>query len=111
MQTHPPGKRSADYITILQQACSNVAGFDQLYKDLERSISISGKSQSTLTNYSRQLAHLALHYQTLPTDLDAEQVMDYLFLVKSKGTNSATFFKFTVYGLRYACKIRGLDYY
>jgi len=110
MQTPPPGHRSADYITILQQACSNVAGFDQLYKDLERSISISGKSQRTLTNYSRQLAYLALHYQTLPTDLDAEQVMDYLFLVKSKGTTSATFFKFTVYGLRYACKVRGLDY-
>jgi len=76
MRPHPPGRRSADYITILQQAWSKIAGFDQLNKDLERSISISGKSQSTLTNYSRQLAHLALHYQALPIDLDAEQVMD-----------------------------------
>lgn len=36
--------------------------------------------------------------------------MDYLYLVKSRGTTSATFFNFTVYGLRYACKLRGLAY-
>lgn len=105
-----PGKRSADYVTIVAQACAKVTGFAQLYKDLERSISISGKSDSLLTNYGRQLAHLALHYDCVPTDLDSEQVMDYLHLVKSRGTVSATFFKFTVYSLRYACKLRGLTY-
>ena len=110
MQQQRPGKRSPDYVTIVAQACAKVAGFEQLYKELERSVSISGKSSSTLTNYARQLAHLALHYHCLPTDLDAEQVMDYLHLVKSRGTASATFFKFTVYGMRYACKLRGLSY-
>ena len=77
---------------------------------MERSISITGKSKSTLTNYSRQLAQLALHYNCFPLELDSEQVMDYLHLVKSRGTTSATFFKFTVYGMRYACRMRGLEY-
>ena len=99
-----------DYVTIVQQACDKVTGFSLLYKEMERSISISGKSLSTLTNYSRQLAHLALHYNCFPLELDSEQVMDYLHLVKSRGTISATFFKFTVYGLRYACRMRGLEY-
>ncbi len=99
-----------DYVTIVQQACNKVKGFELLYKDLERSICITGKSKSTLTNYSRQLAHLALHYNQFPLELDGEQVMDYLHLVKSRGTTSATFFKFTVYGLRYACRMRGLEY-
>lgn len=99
-----------DYVTIVQQAINKVTGFEQLYKEMERSISITGKSKSTLTNYARQLAHLALHYNSFPLELDAEQVMDYLYLVKSRGTTSATFFKFTVYGMRYACKLRGLDY-
>lgn len=99
-----------NYVTIVQQASNKVTGFCELYKEMERSISITGKSKSTLTNYSRQLAHLALHYNCLPLDLDAEQVMDYLHLVKSRGTTSATFFKFTVYGLRYACRLRGLEY-
>ena len=99
-----------DYVTIVEQACDKVTGFDELYKEMERAISITGKSKSTLTNYSRQLTHLALHYDCFPLDLDGEQVMDYLHLVKSRGTTSATFFKFTVYGMRYACRLRGLEY-
>ena len=75
-----------------------------------RSVNVSGKSKSTLTNYGRQLAHLALHFNQLPTLLDSEQVMDYLNFVKAKGTASATFFKFTVYGMRAACKLGGLPY-
>ena len=100
------GLRTADphYQTIVQQAINKVTGFRQLYKELERAINVSGKSKSTLTNYSRQLAHLALHYQQLPTELDNEQVLDYLHLVKANGSPSATFFKFTVYGMRYACR-------
>ncbi|MEJ7827975.1 MAG: tyrosine-type recombinase/integrase, partial [Segetibacter sp.] len=114
MQTtkRPTGLRTAacDYETLVQQAINKVTGFQQLYKELERAINVSGKSKSTLTNYSRQLAHLALHYNTLPTNLDSEQVLDYLHLVKANGSPSATFFKFTVYGMRYACKLKGLPY-
>jgi len=109
-QTTGPGKRATDYVTILQQACGKVTGFLPLYNDLERAINVTGKSTSTLTNYGRHLAHLALHYQQLPTELDNEQVLDYLHLVKTNGSASATFFKFTVYGMRYACKLRGLPY-
>ena len=106
------GLRTAapDYETLVQQAINKVTGFDQLYKELQRAINVTGKSKSTLTNYSRHLAHLALHYQILPTELDNEQVLDYLHLVKANGSPSATFFKFTVYGMRYACKLRGLPY-
>ncbi len=114
MQTtkRPTGLRTAatNYETLVQQAINKVSGFGQLYKELQRAINVSGKSKSTLTNYSRQLAHLALHYNQLPTELDSEQVLDYLHLVKSNGSPSATFFKFTVYGMRYACKLRGLPY-
>lgn len=112
MQKQTTGMRTMDkdYVTIVQQACNKVTGFEQLYKEMERAISITGKSKSTLTNYSRQLAHLSLHYNCFPLELDAEQLMDYLHLVKSRGTISATFFKFTVYGLRYACRMRGLEY-
>jgi site-specific recombinase XerD len=114
MQTtkRPTGLRTAatNYETLVQQAINKVTGFDALYKELERAINVSGKSTSTLTNYSRHLAHLALHYQVLPTELDNEQVLDYLHLVKADGSPCATFFKFTVYGMRYACRLRGLPY-
>ena len=113
MQNKPTtGLRTAanDYVTIVQQACDKVRGFTKLYQDLERPINVSGKSKSTLTNYGRHLAHLALHFNQLPTELDCEQVLDYLHFVKAKGAPSATFFKFTVYGMRAACKLGGLPY-
>ena len=47
MQTKPTtGLRTAatDYVTVVQQACNKITGFSLLYKELERSISISGKS-------------------------------------------------------------------
>ena len=100
----------AGAVTIVAQACAKISGFEQLYKDMGRSLSVNGKSVSTLKNYGRQLAYLALHYNCLPTALDKEQVLDYLHHIKSNGTPSATLFKFTVYGMRYACKMRGLSY-
>lgn len=98
------------YTPIIEQACERIPGFEKLFKQMERSISIEGKSKSTLINYSRHLAHIALHYNCFPLELSADKVLDFLFLVKSNGTPSASFFKFTVYGLRYACRLRGLDY-
>lgn len=109
-QTTGLRRAANDYVTIAAQACDKVIGFKELYQKLERSIDVSGKSKSTFTNYGRQLAHLALHYNEVPTSLDAEQVLDYLHLVKSNGTPSASFFKFTVYGLRAACKLMDLPY-
>jgi site-specific recombinase XerD len=109
-QTTPLWATAKDYITVVAQASAKVNGFKQLYQEMERSICVSGKSHTTLANYGRQLAHLALHYNCLPTELDKDQVLDYLHMVKSKGTPSATLFKFTVYGMRYACKMRGLSY-
>lgn len=50
---------ASDYQTLVQQAAVKVSGFEQLYKELERAINISGKSKSTLTNYAR-------HLHTLP---------------------------------------------
>ncbi len=53
MQTkQTTGLRTAasDYVTIVAQASAKVSGFEQLYKEMGRSISVSGKSISTLTN-------------------------------------------------------------
>jgi hypothetical protein len=69
MQTkQTTGLRPMDinYVTIVKQACDKVMGFLELYKEMERAMCITGKSKSTLTNYSRQLAHLALHYNQFP---------------------------------------------
>jgi site-specific recombinase XerD len=95
--------------TLVAQACAKVNGFAELYKRLERKVSISGKSLSTLKNYSCHLAHIALHFNCLPTELDEEQIEDYLhFLQKQHNTPSDSYFKHTVYGLRFVFRLEGL---
>ena len=52
---------------------------------------------------------MSLHFKCSPLDLDEEQVLDYLHLLKSQHkTPSDSFFKHTVYGLRYAYRISGM---
>lgn len=70
------GTPARNYETIVKQACNKVNGFSELCQEMERFINISGKSKSTFINYRRQLAHLALHYEGFPLDLDSEQVID-----------------------------------
>lgn len=54
---------------------------------------------------------MALHFGALPTDLDPEQVKDYLFELQQRSkTPSQTYFKHTVYGLRFLLKTEGLPY-
>lgn len=77
---------------------------------MQQRMSISGKSPSTLKNYSHHLAKMALHFGQLPTELDEDQINDYLYLMQQEHrTPSESYFKFTVYGLRYAFRINGLQ--
>lgn len=77
----------------------------------ERNISVLGHSPRTFDNYSRHIATLALHIQCLPTELDSEQVQDYLYGLQQRSkTPSQTYFKHTVYGLRFLLKNFDLPY-
>jgi site-specific recombinase XerD len=95
----------------LNRACHEVNGFDELLQRFERNISILGRSPRTFENYARHVAAMALHFKTLPTELDPEQVKDYLFeLQKRSQTPSQSYFKHTVYGLRFLLKTENLPY-
>ena len=84
-------------------------GFEGLYLKLKRNFSINGKAESTFNNYTRCLAHLALHYSANPVELNEESVNDYLFYCKNlHKTPSESFFKHTIYGLRAAYKVYGM---
>jgi integrase/recombinase XerD len=93
--------------TIVQRACQELAGFKSLCLQLEKRILITGKSMSTLNSYLRCVAHLSLHFNVLPTQLTHEQLEDYLYHLKKKGA-AESFFKHTVYGLRYLFRVVGL---
>jgi len=94
----------------LETALTDVPEFKSLADSLERSFSINGKAISTLRNYLRCLAHLALYYKCSPENLDEEQINDYLYHCQNlHKTPSESFFKHTVYGLRATYKVLGMD--
>lgn len=77
----------------------------------EGTVSVLGRSPSTFRNYALHVAAISLYFGKLPTELDPEQVQDYLYYLQKKSkTPSQTYFKHTVYGLRFLLKSEGLPY-
>lgn len=74
-------------------------------------MSVLGRSPSTFKNYSAHIAAISLHYGKIPTELDPEQIHEYLFMLQKRSkTPSQTYFKHTVYGLRFLLKTEGFEY-
>ena len=74
-------------------------------------MSVLGRSESTYRNYAQHVAAMALHFGKIPTELDVEQVQEYLYILQKRSkTPSLTYFKHTVYGLRFLLKSEGLPY-
>ncbi len=87
-------------------ACKTINGFEEFRFRFKSRIALAGLTQSTHYNYLYSLAKLALHFERIPTDIDPEQVNDYLYLLtQTRNCPSQSFFKFTVYGLRFAYRL------
>jgi len=80
---------------MIQRARHQVSGFNDLWIKLEQSIIVGGHSPSTLINYGRCIAKIALHFNRVPTQLDEEQINGYLFHLKQGKNHSLSYFKHT----------------
>lgn len=91
--------------SIIVRASQQIPGFRKVLELLKKHMINHGTSASTFKNYLRHIAAISLHYNKRPDLLTKEEVDDYLYLLKQKSkTPSLSFFKFTVYGLRYMFK-------
>lgn len=96
--------------TIVDQACDSVPGFRKLYEELRQKMVLSGQSKSTLSNYSRKMAHVSLHFKKLPQNISEKEINRYLAeLARCSKTPSLSQFKHTVYGLRYCYHLLGMN--
>lgn len=103
-------KRSPKEATLVAQASAKVQGFAEMYSRLKRRIKTSGRSSSTLNNYARHIAQMSLHLNCLPTELDDDQIEDYLYLLQQQhNTPSESYFKHTVFGLRFLFRLEGCN--
>ena len=79
---------------MINRAVLEVPEFEELLLRFKRSISVLGRSELTFKSYARNIAAMALHFGKIPTELDAKQVQEYLFLLQKRSkTPSQTYFK------------------
>ena len=82
-----------------------------MYQRFERTMSILGRSKKTFESYGRHIAAISLHFGRTPLELEAEDVQDYLYELQQQAkTPSQTYFKHTVFSLRFLLKHENLPY-
>ena len=94
---------------IIDRAKDEITGFASIYAKLEQKVILGGLSSSTLLNYGRCIAKISLHFKCPPTHLDEEQINGYLQHLLSGDRPSKSYFKHTVYGLRFLFRIHDLE--
>lgn len=98
-----------EYYTIVEQAKDNVPGFrDAFAKFIER-VTIDQNSKSMITNYSRSIAHVALHFGRVPQVISVDEINSYLYRMSVHEKQSASYFKQAVFGLRHWFRLFGLE--
>ena len=80
-----------------------------MYQQMLTKIRLNGQSESTLRNYGRCIAHLSLYFGTTPLELRDAQINEYLLLLRDRQNPSLSYFKHTVYGLRYCFRLAGRE--
>lgn len=98
-----------DYYTLVEQARDGVPGFGVAYAKFEQRVVLDGCSKSLQTNYSRNLASLAIHFGKVPHEVPVDQINAYLYSLTVQDNKSESYFKQTVFGLRYWFRLFGMD--
>ena len=91
--------------TIIDRAKKEVTGFSTMFAKLEQKVTLGSFSESTLVNYGRCIAKISLYFKQIAISLNEEQINGYLFDLLKGDTPSKSYFKHTVYGLRYLFRI------
>jgi site-specific recombinase XerD len=94
--------------TLVQNAITNVDGFEKVLTRLHQQVALRGQSKSTLNNYIRRIAAICLHFGKLPEEISDDELSEYLTsLALSPKSPSRSNFKHMVYGLRYYFRLIG----
>lgn len=101
--------KKKEYYTIVEQAKDAVPGFREAFAKFIERVTIDQNSPSLIINYGRNLAHLALHFSRVPHLVSTDEINSYLYQLTIHQKQSISFFKQTVYGLRYWFRLFNLD--
>jgi len=86
-----------------------VPGFKEGYKKFEQHVVLRGLSKGLLTNYGRNVAHLALHFGRCPESVSVEEINSYLYHKAINEQVCESYIKHTVFGMRLWLRLYGKD--
>ena len=95
--------------TLIEQAKLEVPKFREHIERFEHQITIKSYSESTVFSYSRAIAQISLYFKKSPLDLEPDEINSYLFTLKEQKGLSDTYFKHSVYGLRFFYRVYDLE--
>ncbi|WP_155907333.1 tyrosine-type recombinase/integrase, partial [Lunatimonas lonarensis] len=101
--------KKENYTTTVQKAKVVVPGFREAFSRFEERMVLDQCSRSMANNYGRNIAHLALHFGKVPHEVPIDQINSYLYRLTVHEKLSVSFFKQTVFGMRYWFRLFGLD--
>lgn len=89
------------YYTTLSKAKDLVPGFRTAYGQFHERVTLDQNSKSLITNYSRSLAQVALHFGRVPHEISVDEINSYLYRMTVHENLSVGYFKQAVFSLRY----------
>lgn len=84
-------------------------GFVTAYSKFIERVSIDQNSKSTIINYSRSIAAVALHFNRVPHEISVDEINSYLYRMTIHEKQSISYFKQAVYGLRHWFRLFGME--
>lgn len=98
-----------DYNTFVSQAKSAVPGFRTAYQRFLERVTIDQCSKGLISNYSRSIAVIALHFNRVPHEVSVDEINTYLYRMTVHEKLSISYFKHAVYGIRYWYRLFGME--
>lgn len=101
--------KKENYNTLLNQAKTNVVGFRVAYSQFIERVTIDQCSTSLISNYSRSISSIALHFNRVPHEISVDEINSYLYRITVHEKLSISYFKHAVYGLRHWYRVFGME--
>ena len=101
--------KKSDYTTFIEQAKNLVPEFRNAFDKFIERITIDQNSKSLIINYGRSVSQVALHFTCVPHKVSVDEINSYLYRISVHEKKSESYFKQTVYGLRYWFRLFGED--
>jgi integrase/recombinase XerD len=86
-----------------------VPGFKDSYQKFLERVTIDQNSPGMITNYSRSIAAIALHFNRLPHQISTDEINSYLYRMTVQENHSKSYFKQAVYGMRHWFRLFGME--